>query len=289
MKKAFTLIELMVVISVIGFLSAIAISRYSDVTQSARAANVQGNLANLRTSIEMFNAANNRYPSYTLVSAKSTGDSGDISSEGNLSDEFVKYYSKGIMPETPGSDSASLANSVVTMRDNSGGWLYQEDRGSTFANLKNGNYTGDEDNEVWDEEKDSDPGDGGNPGGGGYDFITGEDLKDFIKDENNNNGWYYDENGEIIYNGSNSGKGELEFTQENTGLSEISEINIESKGKIDRLTGFDEDSYALTLVPGSEYIYNITFTSPKPTPVSTGIKWNNTDGDERAISGIEFK
>lgn len=289
MKKAFTLIELMVVISVIGFLSAIAISRYSDVTQSARVANVQGNLANLRTSIEMFNAANNRYPSYSLISRKSNGDSGDISSEGDLSDEFVKYYSKSVMPETPGSDSAPLTNSVVTMRDDSGGWLYQEDRGYIFANLKNGNYTGDKDNEVWNEEEINDPGDGEGPGEGDYDFITGEDLKNFIKDENNNNGWYYDENGELIYNGSNSGKGELEFTEDNTGLSEISEINIESKGKIDSLTGLDEGSYTLTLIPESEYIYNITFTSPQSTPVSTGIKWNNDGSDERAISGIEFK
>ncbi len=290
MKRGFTLIELMVVITIIGILAAIALPMFTDVTSDAKVANVQGNLASLRTSIEMFNVKNEGYPAYGKVQSASANNNeeADISGSGELSEKFGAFYSKSIMPETPASKDVSATNQVVEERDNTGGWLYIEESGHIYANLKNGNYTGDELNEVWNEEY-SDPGDGGNPGDGDYDFITGEDLKKFIKDENNNNGWYYDENGELIYNGSNSGKGELEFTQENTGLSEINEINIESKGKIDSLTGFDEDSYTLTLVPGSEYIYNITFNEPQPTPVSTGIKWNNTDGDERAISGIEFK
>lgn len=57
MKKGFTLIELMVTIAIIGLLAAIAIPKFTDVNNSARCANVQGNLANLRTATEAFHAA----------------------------------------------------------------------------------------------------------------------------------------------------------------------------------------------------------------------------------------
>ena len=65
MKKGFTLIELMVVISIIGLLAAIVLPRFTDVTADAKVANVQGNLASLRTSIEMFNVKNEGYPAYS--------------------------------------------------------------------------------------------------------------------------------------------------------------------------------------------------------------------------------
>lgn len=281
MRRGFTLIELMVVISIIGVLTAITLSRFTDITSDAKVANVHGNLASLRTSIEMFKVKNEGYPAYGDIS---TTEEIDISSNGDLSERFTAFYSKGIMPETPGSRGASATNQVVEERNNTGGWLYVEEDGKIYANLKNGNYTGDEENEIWDEEYSND---GENPGDGDYDFITGEDLKDFI-DENDKR-WEYNDEDELIYNGDNSGKGDLYFTEENTGLSEINEINIQSKGKIESLTGFPDDSYTLTLVPGSEYIYNITFNEPQPTPISTGIKWDDAEGSERAISGIEFK
>lgn len=286
MKRGFTLIELMVVISIIGILTAIVLPRFTDITADAKVANVQGNLASLRTSIEMFNVKNEGYPVYGEVqSALSNNNEGaDISSKGELSERFTAFYSKSIMPETPGAKEVPATNKVVEERDNTGGWLYREEDGKIYANLKNGNYTGDEENEVWNEEYFDD---GGTPGDGDYDFITGINLKKFIDEDDKR--WDYSDEDELIYNGDNSGKGDLYFTEKNTGLSAINEINIQSKGKIESLTGFPETSYTLTLVPGSEYIYNITFTEPQPTPTSTGIKWDDAEGNERAISGIEFK
>lgn len=43
MKKGFTLTELMAVITIIGLLSAIAMPRFTNITNSAKAAQVQGN------------------------------------------------------------------------------------------------------------------------------------------------------------------------------------------------------------------------------------------------------
>ncbi|WP_319200559.1 prepilin-type N-terminal cleavage/methylation domain-containing protein [uncultured Ilyobacter sp.] len=62
MNKAFTLIELMIVLFVISLVSAIAIPKYSNLTSEAKVANVQANLSNLNTAIEMYNLKNGSYP-----------------------------------------------------------------------------------------------------------------------------------------------------------------------------------------------------------------------------------
>ncbi|WP_321330425.1 prepilin-type N-terminal cleavage/methylation domain-containing protein [uncultured Ilyobacter sp.] len=58
MNKAFTLIELMIALFVISLVSAIAIPKYSNLTSESKVANVQANLSNLNTAIEMYNLKN---------------------------------------------------------------------------------------------------------------------------------------------------------------------------------------------------------------------------------------
>ncbi|ADO84339.1 type IV pilin protein [Ilyobacter polytropus] len=147
MKKAFTLIELMIVISVIGLLSAIAISKFTDINKSAKVANVQGNLENLRTAIGIYYVKTSSYPDIE--------NNEDLESIINLGYKFTEFYSRSTMPETPSSDTTSETNNVVSDRDNTGGWLYYYDEGEIYANLENGTYTGYESTEIWEEEDES--------------------------------------------------------------------------------------------------------------------------------------
>ena len=54
MKKGFTGIELMIVISIISLISAIALPKFSNIRSEAKIANVSGNLANLYTAISLY-------------------------------------------------------------------------------------------------------------------------------------------------------------------------------------------------------------------------------------------
>lgn len=279
MKKAFTLIELMVVISIIGILSAIVLPRFTDITDDARVAQVQGNLTNLRTSIEMFNVKNERYPAYGESLSPSSNSDGktDISSAGNLSVEFTALYSKSILPETPASEEISATNEVVEERDNTGGWLYREEEGKIFANLKNGNYTGEEGSEIWNEEgsseDDGDSSEGDNGGGSSpapapdpgdkKHSVTGSDLESFIK----SGSWFEDFLSDLEYNEDTEAlettgllsAGKIKLDSSNTKLEEVSKISLKTDSKL--------NGWGAAYGPDSKghYTYTQSYNPPKST------------------------
>ena len=145
MKKAFTLIELMIVISVIGLLSSIVIPKFSAINSEAKVANVQGNLANLRISIGIFHIKTENYPDLE--------NNENLEAVVNSDYKFTDFYNKSTMPVTPSSEVTPETNNVVSSRDNLGGWLYVYDSGDIYANLEDGTYTGDESTEIWEEEQ----------------------------------------------------------------------------------------------------------------------------------------
>ena len=61
-QNAFTLIELMIVVVILGILSAIAIPKYSDVTESARYAACRSNLRNIVEALTLYSAENGGFP-----------------------------------------------------------------------------------------------------------------------------------------------------------------------------------------------------------------------------------
>ncbi len=95
MKKGFTLIELMVVVAIIGLLTAIAMPRFTDITSSAKAAQVQGNLANIRTAVNVFHAKTGVYPRIT----NNNRDKLHEILEGRF--KFTDFYSKNRLAPTP--------------------------------------------------------------------------------------------------------------------------------------------------------------------------------------------
>ena len=61
-QQGFTLIELMIVIAIVGILAAIALPAYQDYTVRAKMSEALANLAEAKTSVAEYYAANNRMP-----------------------------------------------------------------------------------------------------------------------------------------------------------------------------------------------------------------------------------
>ncbi len=68
-QKGFTLIELMIVVAVIGVLSAIAIPKYQDFAKKGAVASGIATLSALKTNVEDYMASNGSFPTKTEAGA----------------------------------------------------------------------------------------------------------------------------------------------------------------------------------------------------------------------------
>ena len=62
MRKAFTLVEILIVVVILGILAAIVVPQFTNATQDAQGGNIQTQLDTLNNQIELFRARTNQYP-----------------------------------------------------------------------------------------------------------------------------------------------------------------------------------------------------------------------------------
>lgn len=58
-RKAFTLVEILIVVVILGILAAIVVPQFTNATQDAQAGNLQAQLSSLNRQIELYRARNN--------------------------------------------------------------------------------------------------------------------------------------------------------------------------------------------------------------------------------------
>ena len=114
-RGGFTLIELMVVVAIVGILSAIALARFASLIKRSQEGATKGNLAMLRSALKLYYADNEGiYPGDNLAS---------LTANGKYINEIPEVY-------VPGSHDKSR---VVENNDNWGmGSMLVLDRGTWF-------------------------------------------------------------------------------------------------------------------------------------------------------------
>lgn len=79
-SKGFTLIELVMVIVILGILAAVAIPRFTDLSNSARQASAKGALGAVKSGVVAYLGQHQDYPNHTeFVAAGNIIDEGDFS------------------------------------------------------------------------------------------------------------------------------------------------------------------------------------------------------------------
>lgn len=115
-RAAFTLIELMIVVAIIGILAAIAIPRFSVVIKRSQEGATKGNLAMLRSALSVYYADNEGvYPADDLAALTANG-------------KYLKEIPYAYVP-----DAGHAKNNVVENNDDWGmGSMLVMDRGAWF-------------------------------------------------------------------------------------------------------------------------------------------------------------
>jgi general secretion pathway protein G len=132
MKKAFTLVEILIVVVILGILAAIVVPQFTNATQDAQQGNLRAQIKSLQNQIELFKARTNSYPTLAELNANPTDPADGTAGWGILIDQ--EYIKKA--PKNPAAPSA-VQSVVGATATNAFGWHYDEATGTLGATFYN--------------------------------------------------------------------------------------------------------------------------------------------------------
>lgn len=140
-KKAFTLIEILIVVVILGILAAIVVPQFTSATQDSQAGNIKTQLGTLQRQIELYYAKNNVYPAWTANAVGTNYGWSNLVSGAYIKDAPLN-------PAVPSNQLPTARYGVTTANDTTGsttvGWVWndggaaaQTDKNRLFASYFN--------------------------------------------------------------------------------------------------------------------------------------------------------
>jgi general secretion pathway protein G len=130
-RKAFTLVEILIVVVILGILAAIVIPQFTSATQDAQAGNLKAQLQTLQSQIELFRARNNN--THPFATADWDALLGDGDRDGTFYEAGEEQYVKKAPtnPGFPGGDAAgaNLIEVAAATGSATAGWVYDDSAG----------------------------------------------------------------------------------------------------------------------------------------------------------------
>ena len=131
-SKGFSLIELMIVVSIIGIIAAVGIPSYQANIKKGRASTAQGDLLNLAQKVEQYKTGNFSYNGATAAGVYSAGSPSDAS---------TPHFNLAVVVAPNGSSYtlSATANPASEAKDDGTYWFNPKGRNCYFAG--GGGYT----------------------------------------------------------------------------------------------------------------------------------------------------
>lgn len=140
LNRAFTLVEILIVVVILGILAAVVIPQFVNASDEAQVGNVETQLRTLRTQIQLFRAQSDTNAFPALVPAESDGA---VTWEPMITDQLLQ--AAPVNPRTNSSEVTATSETGVdgmdeAMADTTVGWFYNVDTGEIWAASFNENY-----------------------------------------------------------------------------------------------------------------------------------------------------
>lgn len=135
LRQAFTLVEILIVVVILGILAAIVVPQFTKATDDARGGNLKAQLNTLQNQIELYAARNSgEFPDFSGTAASGNNwNWGDL-----VTDDYIKE-----VPKNPaaGSITADAAKSVTEGATGTGiathGWFFNTTSNTIYASFYN--------------------------------------------------------------------------------------------------------------------------------------------------------
>jgi general secretion pathway protein G len=127
-RKAFTLVEILIVVVILGILAAIVVPQFTNATQDAQQGNLRAQIKEVQNQIELFKARTNAYPTMAEMTAAPT-ITGSLAT-----DQFGALIDQGYIKKAPKNPAAPTADQGKVGTGGAGfGWEYDPATGTFGA------------------------------------------------------------------------------------------------------------------------------------------------------------
>jgi general secretion pathway protein G len=126
-KKAFTLVEILIVVVILGILAAIVVPQFTNATQDAQEGNLRAQIKSLQNQIELYKARNNVYPTLAEMNAAPTITGADTANHWGI------LIDGGYIKKAPRNPASANPTILGASHNASFGWVYDETNGDLTA------------------------------------------------------------------------------------------------------------------------------------------------------------
>lgn len=133
-SKAFTLIEILIVVVILGILAAIVVPQFTKASEDAQVGNVQTQLQTIRSQIELYRVKNNgAYPDFLGTLGGTWGDATAATpgAQGLLGQDYMK--ASPVNPRT--NKSSIVAGTSHTAGSVNDGWVWDATAHNLYASF----------------------------------------------------------------------------------------------------------------------------------------------------------
>ncbi len=143
-KRAFTLVEILIVVVILGILAAVVVPQFVDAADQAQTGNTETQLRTLRTQIQLFRAQSetNSFPDIEANQWGAVGTADTMIGEDLIQAAPINPRTK-VATVVPGTTQAAAE------ADTTNGWMYDIATGNIWACGFNEDYDRDGTNEPW--------------------------------------------------------------------------------------------------------------------------------------------